>query len=117
MARFADHFRVYKRYLHHAEEDRVSGDFDTAFGSLFFAVVHAIEAWLANQGEHSYGHEDRSIRLEKHIMMGRLSSKVLQAWEYFLTTVHGKGIYRLVLTKKDLEEAFRLAKVIFDVVP
>lgn len=116
MARFEDHSRVYRRYLHHANEDRASGDHDTAFGNLFFAVVHAIEAWLAKQGEHSYGHEDRSIRLEKHIMMGRLRPETLQAWEYFLSTVHGKGIYRLVLTKKDLEEAFRRAKIFFGAV-
>jgi len=117
MARFEGHFTVYKRYLHHAREDRASGDFNTAFGNLFFAVVHAIEAWLAKHDEHSYGHEDRSIRLEKHIMMGRLPPDVLQAWEYFLATVHGKGIYRLVLTRKDLEEAFRRAEVIFRLVP
>jgi HEPN domain-containing protein len=117
MAQFEKHAKVYKRYLHHAQEDRVSGDFDTAFGNLFLAVVHAIEAWLAGHDEHSYGHEDRSIRLEKHIMMGRLSPEVLQAWEYFLTTVHGKGIYRLVLTRKDLEEAFRRAETLFRLVP
>ena len=85
--------------------------------TYFLRLCTRFEAWLANQGEHSYGHEDRSIRLEKHIMMGRLPPEVLHAWEYFLTTVHGKGIYRLVLTKKDLGEAFRRAKVIFDVVP
>jgi hypothetical protein len=116
MARFERHAGAYKRYLHHAEKDKASGDLDTAFGNLFFAVMHAIEAWLAKHDEHSYGHEDRSIRLEKHIMIGRLSPKVLQAWEYFLTTIHKKGIYRLVLTKKDLEKAFRQAGIIFEVI-
>ena len=117
MASFDKHSRVYKRYLYHAKEDRESGDCDTAFGNLFLAVLHAIEGWLAKYGEHSYGHEDRSIRLEKHIMMGRIAPEILHVWEYFLTTIHGKGIYRLILTKKDLENAFERAKTIFELVP
>jgi hypothetical protein len=28
------------------------------------------QAWLAKYDEHSYGHEDRSIRLKTHVLMG-----------------------------------------------